>query len=78
MNYKLWYLLMKVKLKQADPDWLKSRSCWLVDAEEVKTKNCMSWRKKWEQKDWKINSVCVTPTKVKFAKSRRIFSGNIK
>jgi len=27
-----WYLKMKVRLKQADADWLKSGTRWLVDA----------------------------------------------
>jgi len=31
---------MKVTLKQADADWLRSRAHWLVDATCVKTKNC--------------------------------------
>jgi len=29
---------MKVTLKQAEADWLKSGECWLADAVRVKTK----------------------------------------
>jgi len=37
----LWYLYMKVMLKHAGPDWLKSGECSIVDAASMKTKREM-------------------------------------
>jgi len=45
---------VKMTLKQADADWLKSGARWLADASRVKTKSC---------KDKKIVSVGSTHAK---------------